>query len=68
MHQRRTTWPLRHVAELPAPKAGRRPVREPGRLRLGFWSADWTPWPAVARLREDWPALRFDVRPRYDAG
>jgi hypothetical protein len=63
-----TTWPLRHVVEQPAPKAGQRPVREPGRLRLGFWSADWTPWPAIARLRRDWPALRFDVRPRYDAG
>jgi hypothetical protein len=61
-----TTWPLRHVAELPVPKAGQRPVREPGRLRLGFWSADWTPWPAFLRLREDWPALRFAVRPRYD--
>ena len=63
-----TTWPLRHVAELPAPKAGQRPVREPARLRLGFWSADWTPWPAIARLRRDWPALRFEVRPHYDAG
>ena len=63
-----TTWPLRHVAELPAPKAGQQPVREPGRLRLGFWSADWTPWPAIARLRRDWPALRFEVRPVYDAG
>jgi hypothetical protein len=61
-----TTWPLRHVAELPAPKAGQLPVREPGRLRLGFWSADWTPWPALIRMREDWPALRFEVRPRYD--
>ncbi len=61
-----TTWPLRHVAELPVPKAGQRPVREPGRLRLGFWSADWTPWPAIVRMRRDWPALRFDVRPRYD--
>lgn len=63
-----TTWPLRHAAELPVRKAGQKQVREPGRLRLGFWAADWTPWPAVARLREDWPALRFDVRPRYDAG
>jgi len=61
-----TTWPLRHVVEMPVPKAGRRPVREPGRLRLGFWSADWTPWPAILRLRADWPALRFEVRPRYD--
>ncbi len=64
-----TTWPLRHVVELPAPKAGRPPpMREPGRLRLGFWSADWTPWAAFARLREAWPALRFEVRPGYDAG
>jgi hypothetical protein len=54
------------VAELPVPKAGQQPVREPGRLRLGFWSADWTPWPAILRLRQDWPALRFEVRPRYD--
>jgi hypothetical protein len=62
-----TTWPLRHVVELPGPKAGQRPpLREPGWLRLGFWSADWTPWPALARLRRDWPALRFEVRPRYD--
>ena len=61
-----TTWPLRHVVELPAPKAGRPVVREPGRLRFGFWSADWTPWPAIARLRRDWPALRFEVTPRYD--
>ena len=69
-----TTWPLRHVAELPAPKAGpkagRRPTpsHAPGGLRLGFWSADWTPWPAIARLRRDWPALRIAVRPFHDAG
>ena len=63
-----TTWPLRHVAELPVSKAGRPPSRTPGRLWLGFWSADWTPWPAIARLRRDWPALRFEVRPFYDAG
>ena len=61
-----TTWPLRHVAELPVPKAGQKPIREPGCLRLGFWSADWTPWPAIIRMRQDWPALRFDARPRYD--
>ena len=63
-----TTWPLRHVAELPVPRVGRPLIREPGRLWLGFWSADWTPWPAFARLREGWPALRFAVRPFYDAG
>ena len=64
-----TTWPLRHVTELPAPKPGKAAAGEPWRLRLGFWSADWTPWPAILRLRADWPALRFEVRPRYaDAG
>ena len=63
-----TTWPLRHVAELPAPRAGRPRSAAPGLLRLGFWSADWTPWPALLRLRRDWPALRFELRPRYDAG
>ncbi len=65
-----TTWPLRHVAELPAPKAGQPRPAAPGLLRLGFWSADWTPWtpwPALLRLRRDWPALRFELRPRYDA-
>ncbi len=63
-----TTRPLRHVAELPAPKPGKAAAGEPWRLRLGFWSADWTPWPAILRLRADWPALRFAVRPVYDAG
>ena len=63
-----TTWPLRHVAELPAPKGGQPRPATPGLLRLGFWSADWTPWPALLRLRRDWPALRFDLKPRYDAG
>lgn len=50
------------------PKAGQPRVFTPGMLRLGFWAADWTPWPAFLQLRRDWPALRFDVRPRYDAG
>ena len=36
------------------------------RFRVAFWSADWTPWPAFRRLRANWPALRFEVRPSYD--
>ena len=65
-----TTEPLRHIAldrastGAPAPKL---PSGE-GRLLLSFWSADWTPWRALERIRADWPALRFDLRPRYDAG
>jgi hypothetical protein len=31
-----------------------------------FWSADWTPWRALAQIAARWPTLRFDARPRYD--
>jgi hypothetical protein len=34
-------------------------------LRLSFWSADWTPWPALAVAAARWPALRFAVAPTY---
>lgn len=50
-----TTEPLRRVTVAEAE----------GALRFGFWSADWTPWRALARIGDDWPALRFDVRPDY---
>ena len=30
--------------------------------RVGFFSADWTPWPVVARCRARWPALGFRLR------
>ncbi|MFC7736846.1 hypothetical protein ACFQX4_13510 [Roseomonas sp. GCM10028921] len=53
----RTHWgvtrPLRHVEVLPSTLDGRK--RGMGQLRLGFWSADWSPWQAVARLRRTWP-------------
>lgn len=35
-------------------------------FRLSFWSADWTPWRALASLERRWPALRLAVRPSYD--
>ena len=61
-----TTEPLRHVAEDPAPgrQAGQAEV-EVEVWRVRFWSADWTPWRALARLCADWPALRIEVRPTY---
>ena len=31
--------------------------------QLTFWSADWTPWRALAALAVRWPALRFDPLP-----
>lgn len=51
-----TTWPLRKVERFPCPD---------GAWRVGFFSADWTPWPAIATCRLSWPTLRFDVRVRY---
>jgi len=50
-----TTWSLRHVCALPVP----------GAFRVGFWSADWSPWPALRRIQAGWPTLRFCCRIRY---
>jgi len=63
-----TTEPLRHVVMERAGEDRTRDGLRPGdgRLTLSFWAADWTPWRAFARLRDGWPALRFDIRPRYD--
>ena len=63
-----TTEALRHVAE--DPDAARDPLHAAAGeavFRVDFWSADWTPWRALLRLREVWPALRFDICPRYEA-
>jgi hypothetical protein len=71
-----TTQTLRHVAEDAA--AGAALQRRATETREGgapgeavwvltFWSADWTPWRALARLAAGWPTLRFDARPTYDA-
>ena len=59
------TAALRHVAVEPAP-ALRTPLPAgAATVHLSFWSADWTPWRALAAVRERWPTLRFDVRPTY---
>jgi hypothetical protein len=57
-----TTWMLRYVEEVPAGRAGG-PV-PPGQATVGyrFWSADWTPWRALAAVRTRWPALTLHVR------
>jgi hypothetical protein len=65
-----TTQTLRHVAEdeaTAAVVAAREPTA-PGEAiwALTFWSADWTPWRALAHTAARWPALRFDIRPTYD--
>ena len=54
-----TTWSLRRAERLPCPA---------GAWRVGFWLADWTPWPAIAACRARWPALAFGLRIAYAAG
>jgi site-specific recombinase XerD len=43
-----------------------RRLRRTARVVFEFRSADWTPWQAVCRLRNDWPMLVFAIQPRYD--
>ena len=45
-----------------------RRLRRTARVTYDFWSADWTPWQAIRRLRHDWPSLVFDIRPDYGDG
>ena len=62
-----TTRALRHVTADPA--AGRDRQPQPGGesgIRIGFWSADWSPWRALARIAAGFPALRFALCPAYD--
>lgn len=40
-------------------------VRRSARLVYRIWSAEWTPWQALHRVRTDWPELVFDIRPQY---
>jgi hypothetical protein len=62
-----TTQALRHVSE---PAVAAEPACQPpapGEVawQLTFWSADWTPWRALAALAVRWPALRFEPLPSY---
>ncbi|MBC9176844.1 hypothetical protein [Pseudoroseomonas ludipueritiae] len=58
-----TTRALRRVRALPGMTDGRSTRTD--RLGVEFWSADWSPWRALARLRRQWPTLIFDLRPQY---
>ena len=66
-----TTQMLRHVVVDEAAAdviATRRPAAAgKGVWALTFWSADWTPWQALARIAARWPSLQIDVRPTYEA-
>ena len=61
-----TTRPLRLVEVIA--RAEDKRLRRSARFAVRFQSADWTPWQAIARLRQDWPQLIFDVRSHYDRG
>jgi hypothetical protein len=65
-----TTQTLRRVVVDEA-AAGVATARRPaaagkGEWALTFWSADWTPWRALAQVAGRWPTLRFETRPIYD--
>jgi hypothetical protein len=57
-----TTWALRGVEEVPAPDAEGRIAAVLAAYR--FWSADWTPWRAIAAMRSRWPSMAFEVSVR----
>ncbi len=60
-----TTAPLRHVAVELAPLPRTPLPAGTATAIISFWSADWTPWRALAAVRARWPALQFDVRLTY---
>ena len=64
-----TTRELRHVAADTAAGQERRRRLAAGVIvwQATFWSADWSPWRALAQIAANVPALRFDLRPSYDA-
>ena len=49
-----TTAALRHVTADATP---------PDMFSVAFWSADWSPWRAVAALTTRWPTLSWELRP-----
>jgi hypothetical protein len=67
---RRTHWgvlqALRKVTFVSAGCKRLRGKRE--QLTVEFWSADWTPWPAIATLRRRFADLTFTVTPDYGCG
>lgn len=61
-----TTRALRDVRALDPVMDGRK--RRMAELRVEFWSADWSPWQAVRRLRRAWSMLSVDLQPDYAGG
>lgn len=62
-----TTEAVRHVRVVDKVGCDTKGASAVARLDLRFWSADWTPWRALTKIRADWPGLRFDMQPDYGA-
>jgi hypothetical protein len=56
-----TTWMLRGVTLAPVGRTGGLPPPGHDAVSYRFWSADWTPWRALAAVRTRWPALALHV-------
>jgi len=63
-----TTRALRHVAIDTAAETAMQRTLAPGdeTFVVTFWSADWTPWRALARIATEWPRLHVETRPIYE--
>lgn len=57
-----TTWMLRGVEEVPLGRGEILLPRGHEALSLAFWSADWTPWPALVAVRARWPTLGLHIK------
>lgn len=58
-----TTWALRGVEEVSHIQETEA-QSEKGELRYRFWSADWTPWRALASIKSRWPEIMFQIAVR----
>jgi hypothetical protein len=58
-----TTWALRGVEAIQADQGALLPDGH-GALRYRFWSADWTPWAALAAIRARWSSISIQVSVR----
>ncbi|MFT8247122.1 hypothetical protein [Roseomonas sp. BN140053] len=61
-----TTRALRRVSTVAGSLDGRH--RRTEELVIEFWSADWSPWRALLRLRRNWPELHLELVPHYGDG
>lgn len=58
-----TLQPLRHVRVLDNQADGR--LKRTARWAVEFFSADWSPWRALVKIRTDWPNLVLHLQPVY---